>query len=453
MASAGRFLVRPRTRGDRMTTAVPTDRERVDTATLMRIAEPGVPSLATYVREHGVAATLDTVRGGGAIPGIDVDALRHRMAAASGERDLERAAAAGARLLLPGDVDWPVLLDDLRWVDRDCWGLWVRGPLSPAVVCERSVAVVGTRVATDYGAHVAATFASGLAERDWTVVSGLAYGIDGVAHRAALAGGGPTVAVLACGVDVPYPSGHRSLYDRIAAEGLVVTEHPPGAAPQRPRFLVRNRIIAAMSLGTVVVEAALRSGARSTATHAGLLNRHLMVVPGPVTSATSAGCHQLLRDRPESVVVTRVEEIVEQCGAIGELASPLAGPSTVRDALGPTVGRVLEGVPVRSPRDARGIAATAGVSVAVADAALAALAAAGLVRVVDDGWVMTSAGWADRRARGGPPRAGRPLDWGGGGRARRGGCPGPSGAGRGRGGAPPGPPGARGAPSPPAPPP
>src|SRR4051794_18378679 len=374
MAAAGRFVVRPRARCDRMTTVPATDRERVDTATLMRIAEPGVPSLATYVREHGVAATLETVRGGGAIPGIDVDALRHRMAAASGERDLDRAAAAGARLLLPGDVDWPVLLDDLRWVDRDCWGLWVRGPLSPAAVGKRSVAVVGTRVATDYGAHVAATFASGLAERDWTVVSGLAYGIDGVAHRAALAAGGPTVAVLACGVDVPYPSGHRSLYDRIAAEGLVVTEHPPGAAPQRPRFLVRNRIIAALSAGTVVVEAALRSGARSTATHAGLINRHVMVVPGPVTSATSAGCHQLLRERPDAVVVTRAEEIIEQCGHLGELASTMTGPSTVRDALGPTVARVLEGVPVQRSAAVAAIAATSGVGVDVAAAALAALA-------------------------------------------------------------------------------
>lgn len=381
-------------------TAPLTDAERVATATLLRIAEPGSPALVTFVRDRGVLAAVEAVRRGAPIGGMDTDGMRHRLAAASGERDLDRATALGARLVCPGDTEWPALLDDLRWVDRDCLGLWVRGPFRLADVCERSVAIVGTRVASDYGAYVATELSAGLAERGWTVVSGLAYGIDGVAHRSALAAGGPTVAVLACGIDVPYPSGHRSLYERIVVEGLVVTEHPPGAAPQRPRFLIRNRIIAALSSGTVVVEAALRSGARSTATHAGLLNRHLMVVPGPITSATSAGCHQLLRDRPEAVVVTRAEEIVEQCGPMGELAAPMSGPATVRDALGPTVGRVFEGVPVQRGSSAASIAATAGVSVEVAVAALAALAAAGLVERIDDRWAMTSAGRSDRRARG-----------------------------------------------------
>jgi DNA processing protein len=380
-------------------TAPLDDAERAATATLLRIAEPGSPALSTYVREHGVLGALDAVRRGAAIGGMDTDGLRHRLAGASGARDLQRAHALGARLVCPGDADWPAALDDLRWVDRDCLGLWVRGPLGLAEACEQSASIVGTRVATDYGAQVAAELSAGLAERGWTVVSGLAYGIDGVAHRSALAAGGPTIAVLACGVDVPYPSGHRSLYERIVDEGLVVTEHPPGAAPQRPRFLVRNRIIAALSLGTVVVEAALRSGARSTATHAGLLNRHLMVVPGPITSATSAGCHQLLRDRPDAVVVTRAEEIVEQCGHMGELAAAVTGPATVRDALGPTVGRVFEGVPVRRASSAASIAATVGVSPEVAVASLAALAAAGLVERVEDRWAMTVAGRADRRAR------------------------------------------------------
>jgi len=389
----------------------PDVEQRIATATLLRIAEPGVPSLTSYVREHGVLATLDAVRAGAPIGGIDVDGLRHRLAGASGERDLERAASVGARLVCPGDPDWPHPLDDLSWVDRDCLGLWVRGPLSLPAACERSVAIVGTRVATDYGAHVATDLAGGLAERGWTVVSGLAFGIDGVAHRAALAVGGPTVAVLACGVDVPYPAGHRSLYDRIAAEGAIVSEHPPGAAPQRPRFLVRNRIIAALSAGTVVVEAALRSGARSTATHAGLINRHLMVVPGPITSATSAGCHQLLRERPEAVVVTRVEEVIEQCGRVGELASPATGPSTVRDALGPTVARVLEGVPVRQAAPAAAIAATVGVSVDVATAALAALGSAGLAEQADGRWSMTRAGRDDRTARRRPATSELPFDW------------------------------------------
>jgi DNA processing protein len=385
--------------------------DRVAVATLLRVAEPGVPSLVRHVREHGAAATLDVLRAGGPIDGVDVDALRHRLSTASGERDLERAAAVGARLLCPGDDEWPRSLDDLHWVDRDCFGLWARGALSLAGACERAVAVVGTRTASDYGVYVATRFAIGLAEAGWTLVSGLAYVIDGVAHRVALEQRGTTVAVLACGVDVPYPTGHRSLYDRIAAEGLVLSEYPPGAAPQRPRFLVRNRLIAALSSGTVVVEAALRSGARSTAAHAGLLNRHLMVVPGPITSATSSGCHQLLRERPEAVVVTRVEEIVEQCGHMGELATPMSGPATVRDALGPAVARVFEGVPVQRSAAVAAIAATAGVRVEVATAALAALAEAGLVEQVEGRWAMTTAGRADRRARREPAGGQLPFDW------------------------------------------
>src|SRR5213076_2650534 len=181
--------------------------------------------------------------------------------------------------------------------------------------------------------------------------------------------------------------------------GLICSEHPPGAAPQRPRFLVRNRIIAALSAGTVVVEAALRSGARSTASHAAAINRHVMVVPGPITSATSAGCHQLLRDRPDAVVVTRADEVIEQCGHLGELAAVVPGPTTVRDALGPTVARVFEGVPVRKGADTASVAAAVGVAVDVAGAALAALGAAGLVESADDRWVMTTAGRRDRTSR------------------------------------------------------
>jgi len=363
------------------------------------------------VREHGVAATLAAVRDGAPIHGIDVEALRHRLATASGEQDLERAAAAGGRLICPGDGEWPVVLDDLRWVNRDCFGLWVIGNRSLADLTERAVAMVGTRVATDYGVRVTSDIATGLADRGWTVVSGLAFGIDGAAHGAALAVGGLTVAVLACGVDVPYPEGHRALYERIAAEGLICSEHPPGASPQRPRFLVRNRVIAALGAGTVVVEAALRSGARSTAGHATALNRHLMVVPGPVTSATSAGCHALLRERPDAVVVTRAEDVIEQCGHMGELAPPQSGPATIRDALGPMVARVLEGAPVQKGAAVESIAAAAGVSVPVAAAALAALATAGLVARDGERWAMTAAGRADRKARRAESGSALPLDW------------------------------------------
>ena len=203
---------------------------------------------------------------------------------------------------------------------------------------------------------MAAELGFGLAERGWTVVSGLAYGVDAAAHRGALAASGPTVAVLASGVDIAYPKGNLGLYERIVASGAVVSEHPPGAAPQRLRFLVRNRLIAALSAGTVVVEAAPRSGARSTARHAGELFRHVMAVPGPVTSALSAGCHQLLRDRPDTVLVTKVDEIIEQVGPIGEFAERVTGPVRRRDLLGPAVSRVLDAVPVVRPVEASRIA-------------------------------------------------------------------------------------------------
>jgi DNA processing protein len=276
--------------------------------------------------------------------------------------------------------------------------------------CTRAVAVVGTRTPTAYGEHVAGDLAGGLGHRGWTVVSGLAYGIDGAAHRAALAVGADTVAVLACGVDVPYPSGHRTLYDRIAAAGLVVSEHPPGAAPQRHRFLVRNRIIAALSLGTVMVEAAARSGARSTLNHARDLLRHTMVVPGPVTSAMSQGCHLALRDVVGAVLVTRVDDVVEQCGHLGELADPVSGPARPRDRLGPLVRRVFDAVPVMRAAPAERIAVAAGLSADVVSASLAALRALGLVEQATTGWRMSPSGRADRHAAGSPDTV-LPLDW------------------------------------------
>jgi DNA processing protein len=376
--------------------------ERLARATLMRIAEPGSLALVRQVRAVGPEQVVADLHAGAALPGVDTEGLRHRLATADPRRDLDRAAAVGARLICPGDPDWPRPLDDLAWADLDCFGLWVRGPGALADPGFRAIGMVGTRVATAYGRLLAGNFAHGLAERGWAVVSGMAFGIDAAAHQGALAGGGLTIAVLACGVDVPYPKANRGLYDRICAEGAVVSEHPPGAAPQRPRFLVRNRLVAALSAGTVVVEMAIRSGASSTARYASALNRHVMVVPGPVTSPVSAGCHQLLRDKPDAVVVTRVEEIVEQCGHMGELAQPLTAPVTARDLLGPTVRRVFEGVPVRGAATVDKIAETAGVAPTAAAAALAALAQLDLAAEQAGLWSMTGAGRSERRHRGDP---------------------------------------------------
>lgn len=378
------------------------DAERLARVTLSRVAEPATKGVIGRVREVGAERAVAEIRDGRPLGGVDLDGLRHRLATAEPHRDLDRAAAMGARFVCPGDPDWPTPLDDLGWEGLDCLGLWVRGPGLLAAPGFRAIGIVGTRVATAYGQFVAADFAHGLADRDWAVVSGLAFGIDAAAHRGALAADGVTIAVLACGVDVVYPKGNRRLYERICADGLVVSEHPPGAAPQRQRFLIRNRLIAALSAGIVVVEMAVRSGAKATAAYAARLNRHVMAVPGPVTSAVSAGCHQLLRERPDTVVVTRVEEIVEQCGHMGELAEPLTAQPTARDLLGPTVRRVFEGVPVRGAGAVDTIAAAAGVAPAAAVASLAALAQLGLAEERAGLWTMTPAGRNERRHRGDP---------------------------------------------------
>jgi DNA processing protein len=376
---------------------VNSDEERAARATLLRVAEPATVGLIRHVRAVGVEQALDDIRRRAPIGRLDMEALAVRLPEASGADDLEAAARLGARLVCPSDDEWPPGLDDLAASDADCLGLWVRGPASLRATCERAVAVVGTRAATEYGRSVAAELGAGLAERGWAVVSGLAYGIDAAAHRGALAARGVTVAVLACGVDVAYPRAHGSLYSDVIATGLAVSEQPPGAAPTRARFLVRNRLIAALSAGTVVVEAAPRSGARSTARHAGELYRQVMAVPGPVTSTLSAGCHQLLRDRPDAVLVTRADEVVEQVGALGEFADRVSGPILRRDLLGPSVSRVLDAVPFVRTAAVHRVAAAAGMRAEAVEAALAALAVHGLVHAQDGEWALTTAGRAERR--------------------------------------------------------
>ncbi|HWB68167.1 MAG TPA: DNA-processing protein DprA [Mycobacteriales bacterium] len=387
------------------------DEERIARAVLLRVAEPATKGVVRHVRAVGPIEAVDDIRRGRAIPDVDVAALQQRALGADGDAEIEAGARLGARLLCPRDADWPPALDDLAGLDADCFGLWVRGAVALADACREAVAIVGTRAATSYGVQVAGDLAAGVAERGWTVVSGLAFGIDAAAHRGALAVGGLTVGVLACGVDVPYPRAHRSLCDRLVADGALVSEHPPGTAPQRPRFLVRNRLIAALAAGTVVVEAAPRSGARSTARHAAELYRHVMVVPGPVTSTLSAGCHQLLRDRPDAVLVTKADEVIEQIGPLGAFAERVSGPVRRRDLLGPAVSRVLDAVPVMRPVAAAKIAVTAGMRADAVAAALAALAVHGLVEQSDWGWRMTKLGRAERRHQ--PDRRDEelPLAW------------------------------------------
>lgn len=210
------------------------------------------------------------------------------------------------------------------------------------------------------------------------------YGIDGAAHRAALALDGITVAVLAGGVDVPYPAGHSALLHRISGAGLIISEYPPGVRPARHRFLTRNRLVAALSRATVVVEAGLRSGAANTAAWARAMGRVVAAVPGPVTSAASAGCHQLLRQNAE--LVTRADEIVEIVGRMGELAVEPEHPSSPLDRITDTERVVFEALPGRGSAGVDQIATAAALPARCVLGPLAALEVAGLARQRDGRW-------------------------------------------------------------------
>jgi len=356
---------------------------------LTRVVEPGDEVAGRWLRERGAEEVARQLREGGRpLPGVTGKrwaGLRARAAQAEPERDRAVAREAGMRFVCPGTSEWPVQLDDLG--DGRPVGLWVRGRSSLRMWALRSVAVVGARACTEYGAHVAADLGAGLAERGWVVVSGGAYGVDGAAHRGTLAAGGATVAVLACGVDRPYPRGHTELISRIAHQGLVVGELPPGEHPTPNRFILRNRVIAALTRGTVVVEAAYRSGALVTARAAQRLGRYVMGVPGPVTSALSAGVHELLRE--DAVLVTDAADVVELVGEMGELAPERRGPVLPRDLLDPAAAQVLAALPAGAAAAADEIARGAGATVDDAVGRLYELRSLGFVERHSDGWKLT----------------------------------------------------------------
>lgn len=362
-------------------------------AYLLRVAEPPAPNLSRFVAEQGPLAAARLVRSGSA-PQAVLDETSARSSLDLAEQDLAAAAHVGARLITPEDGDWPewpfVALDVARsrgvaWAGAPL-ALWARGTASLATCAERAVAVVGARSATAYGEHVAAEFGHDLAVAGITVVSGAAYGIDGTAHRGALAAGGPTVAVLGCGVDKPYPAGHASLLDRIAESGLVVSEYPPGIPPARHRFLVRNRLIAALAAGVVVVEAGHRSGTRNTAATANGLGRLVMAVPGPIGSAMSVGCHELLR-AGEACLVTSAADVAELVGRIGaDLAALPPDERRVTDGLDERALRVHEALDRVADMSAEQIAVRSGVPLDRVRAVLPMLELTGLAARSEAGW-------------------------------------------------------------------
>jgi DNA processing protein len=374
-------------------------------AWLSRATEPGTIDFWRYVDDVGPVDAVRRLRAGSAPERVRA-IVGARAAQDESLADLARAERCGARLVIPEDDEWPALplhaltvatsrepTDHRHQPDRTLApvppiALWVRGPARLDALVERSVAIVGSRASTAYGEHVAGDLGFQLGERGWTVVSGGAFGIDAAAHRGALAAEVPTLAVLACGVDRPYPAAHGALFSRIAETGLLVSEWPPGCAPLRHRFLVRNRLIAALTRGTVVVEAAARSGAQATAKRASRLGRPVMVVPGPVTSAMSVGCHELLRDEEAgAVLVASAAHVIEAVGGIGtDLAGPPDKPTGPRDGLSDLAARVLDACPVRVGVSPERLAAIAGCDVLEVLRVLPALELADLVQWSGSGW-------------------------------------------------------------------
>lgn len=372
--------------------------ERTARATLTAVAEPGDAFLNRIIDRCGPEEALEVIRTG-SLPGT-VDATskevqrlgqwRIRLIAAEPDQDMAVCARFRGRLICPGDPEWPTTLDDLG-AGRP-YALWLRGPGDLRYCCLRSVAIVGSRAASPYGLRAAADFASDLADDGWTVISGGALGIDAAAHRGALAADGPTVAVLANGVDVPYPASNEGLFAEMARRALLVSESPPGTHPHRLRFLVRNRVIAALSRGTVIVEAEARSGALNTAGWASKLGRVVMAVPGPITSRSSVGCHRLLREEGVTLV-TRPEEIIEAVGRIGaDLAPPPNTPVLPRDRLEPVTRSVLEAFPARGAAGPAQLAVKAGVDLTTVNAKLGLLSASGFIERAPSGWRLTKSG-------------------------------------------------------------
>lgn len=358
---------------------VALDDERWARIALSRIVEPETDWSAAALAQHGAIRTLELLFDGAdevvgsyeqRIATLDLDAARH-----SHDR-------LGLRVVIPGDPDWPVGLDQLSHPPV-C--LYAKGAADLSIA-EGSVAIVGSRAATAYGLQVAAELGEGLAHRDVAVVSGAAFGIDAAAHRGALAAGGPTIAVLARGLDRAYPQAHEGLLRVIAEEGLVVSELPPGWAPYRHRFISRNRLIAAMSVGTVVVEAGLRSGSLNTARRARELVRHVAAVPGPVTSVQSAGCHKLLRETG-ATLVTDPAEVLDVMGRLGfDAVGPARAPETPDADLDEVTRAVWSAVPVRRGADLEALTRLTGLAPTTLMSALGRLTALELVTREGAAW-------------------------------------------------------------------
>lgn len=385
-------------------------RARYATVVWAHLVEPGDGAAGRLVGAHGPVRALEVAIGEHdtvAITPAELAEARKRwmprLDADAISASLRSATHSSVAIVTRADAEWPDQLDDLGAHAPHC--LWVRGDPRALTRLQPSVAIVGARAATSYGDHVALELSADLAGSGIPVVSGGAYGIDGAAHRAALKVGGLTIALLAGGVDRSYPAGHARLIEDVAATGAVVSEVPCGATPTKWRFLQRNRLIAALSDATIVVEAGWRSGSLNTAGHAAALARPLGAVPGPVTSAASAGTHRLLREY-DAACITSATDVRELLGLDDRLGDGLTGTlnrgagrdGSLRRAEGDTrpqtddATRVRDALSTRSPRGAADIARRAGMSTDHVEAVLGLLQLEGTAVRGPGGWRMASTG-------------------------------------------------------------
>lgn len=347
------------------------------------LTEPGDVVGGTLRAHLGAAEAIEVALSDAGVGGVSGRALhearkRWRPRADAGLlREAARSALhAQVGVLLPGDASWPDALDDLG--EHGPAMLWVRGDARSLAGAGSAVALVGARAATPYGENMARELSGDLALTGHTIVSGGAYGIDGAAHRAALGVDGDTVAFLAGGVDRVYPAGHTQLLSDIVGQGAAVSEVPCGSTPTKWRFLARNRLIGALGAATVVVEAGWRSGSLNTAGHAAALGRPLGAVPGPVTSAASAGCHRLLREY-DARCITGADDVREMLGE-----SDTTVPES--PAFDHERTRLCDALSTRTPRSPHEVARRSGLSVERVESLLGMLALEGVARRHEDGW-------------------------------------------------------------------
>ncbi|WP_060930021.1 DNA-processing protein DprA [Granulicoccus phenolivorans] len=356
------------------------------------MSEPGDPTLTEAVRLEGAVAVAESLTGSRA-----ATAWAKRAAGLDLGSVVAATEACGARFITPASPEWPEQVAELDLAGPlgsfggAPLGLWLRGPGDLAAMTGRTVAIVGSRAATSYGERIAADLGAELAAAGVTVVSGGAFGIDAAAHRGAMAAGGRTLCVLAGGVDQPYPRGNAALLEAIGEGHLLVSEVPPGAHPTRPRFLIRNRLIAGLTQATIIVEAAARSGARNTVSWANLLGRMVLAVPGPVHSAMSVTPHELIRTQ-QATLVCDSAQVLELISPMGLATLPeIRGPQRVTDDLTESEIAVFEFIPGRGALAAGDLALRAGLDMRSTLVTLTRLADRGLVHQdAEGGWRLVS---------------------------------------------------------------